>query len=394
MPLVDAKCTNCGGALQVDSAKEAAVCPFCGSAFIVEKAVQNFNITNNIVQADVVNIYSAKRDDFLIEGGLLKKYKGAETEVVIPEGVEEIGYRAFAGTNGMTKVTFPKSLRTICGCAFESCSSLRSVAIGDDVTVESCAFDRCTALERVFLGARVTAISNSFATGGKIKSIYCGDGCSLGGHCFKADSLVLSIGSADFANGPIIQTSSVSFTDSSIRIERCGENSITIDRLEIRDDSVLPFGSDRNEDAAFADVYIKELKIGNNVQLSGPLFYNCRIDHMSVGSGLQCNGRPLGANIYKKDRPARVRTAVFADAADLKRNAAQRSKKLRAGNCPVQKNALIVFKGPKEKACEYILKKGTLQTCVCCGKDKLVQKDGKTICKKCGATYIFEDPND
>ena len=76
--------------MQVDNAKEAAVCPFCGSAFIVEKAVQNFNITNNIitnnnVQADVVNIYNVKRDDFLIEGGILKKYKGADTEVVIPK---------------------------------------------------------------------------------------------------------------------------------------------------------------------------------------------------------------------------------------------------------------------------------------------------------------------
>ncbi len=29
MPLVNAKCTNCGGTLQVDNAKEAAVCPFC-----------------------------------------------------------------------------------------------------------------------------------------------------------------------------------------------------------------------------------------------------------------------------------------------------------------------------------------------------------------------------
>lgn len=47
MALVNAKCTNCGGALQVDDDKEAAICPFCDSAFIVEKAVQNFNIINN-----------------------------------------------------------------------------------------------------------------------------------------------------------------------------------------------------------------------------------------------------------------------------------------------------------------------------------------------------------
>ncbi|MDF2537327.1 MAG: Ribosomal protein [Herbinix sp.] len=47
MPIVQAKCTNCGGKLHVDSAKEAAICPYCGSAYIVEKAVQHFQVTNN-----------------------------------------------------------------------------------------------------------------------------------------------------------------------------------------------------------------------------------------------------------------------------------------------------------------------------------------------------------
>lgn len=46
MPLVMAQCTNCGGSLEVDNTKEAAVCPFCGQAYIVEKAIQQFNITN------------------------------------------------------------------------------------------------------------------------------------------------------------------------------------------------------------------------------------------------------------------------------------------------------------------------------------------------------------
>ena len=48
MPLVDAKCTNCGSILKVESSKEAAICEYCGSAFIVEKAINNYNITNNI----------------------------------------------------------------------------------------------------------------------------------------------------------------------------------------------------------------------------------------------------------------------------------------------------------------------------------------------------------
>ncbi len=57
MGLVDAKCTNCGAVLQVDADKEAAICPYCNSAYIVEKAINNFNITNNVnVQNAVINM--------------------------------------------------------------------------------------------------------------------------------------------------------------------------------------------------------------------------------------------------------------------------------------------------------------------------------------------------
>lgn len=56
MPLVNAKCTNCGANLNVDNTKDAAVCTFCGSAFIVEKAIKNYNynITNNVNAQNVV----------------------------------------------------------------------------------------------------------------------------------------------------------------------------------------------------------------------------------------------------------------------------------------------------------------------------------------------------
>ena len=45
--LVSAKCTNCGANIEVDKQKEAGICQHCGSAFIVEKAINNF-ITNNV----------------------------------------------------------------------------------------------------------------------------------------------------------------------------------------------------------------------------------------------------------------------------------------------------------------------------------------------------------
>lgn len=61
MPLSNAKCTNCGANIRVDSREDAAICEFCGSAFVVEKAINNYSINNNNkIHANVVNIYEAK----------------------------------------------------------------------------------------------------------------------------------------------------------------------------------------------------------------------------------------------------------------------------------------------------------------------------------------------
>ena len=55
MPLVAAKCTQCGAELQVDNSKDAAVCQFCNTPFIVEKAINNYNtyVTQNFAGANV-----------------------------------------------------------------------------------------------------------------------------------------------------------------------------------------------------------------------------------------------------------------------------------------------------------------------------------------------------
>ena len=55
--LVAAVCTQCGAQLEVDPNAEAAVCKFCNTPFIVEKAINNYNVQHaNIEHADNVNI--------------------------------------------------------------------------------------------------------------------------------------------------------------------------------------------------------------------------------------------------------------------------------------------------------------------------------------------------
>ena len=48
MAMVPAKCTNCGGQIEVDSSKEAGICKHCGTAFITEKAINNYTTTYNV----------------------------------------------------------------------------------------------------------------------------------------------------------------------------------------------------------------------------------------------------------------------------------------------------------------------------------------------------------
>ena len=58
MPLSKAQCTNCGQFLEVDSAKDAAICPYCGTPYIVEKAINQYHISitsnNGILDKDTM----------------------------------------------------------------------------------------------------------------------------------------------------------------------------------------------------------------------------------------------------------------------------------------------------------------------------------------------------
>ena len=71
---------------------------------------------------------SAAESDFVIEDGVLKKYTGSDTHVVIPDGVKEIGYEAFRYKK-MTGVTIPASVETIGTSAFEDCYQLTDITI-------------------------------------------------------------------------------------------------------------------------------------------------------------------------------------------------------------------------------------------------------------------------
>ena len=62
MSFVQAKCPNCGGFLAVDNEKDAAICQFCNTPFVVEKAINNYNINisgNVNVEKATINVEGA-----------------------------------------------------------------------------------------------------------------------------------------------------------------------------------------------------------------------------------------------------------------------------------------------------------------------------------------------
>ena len=64
MPLVPAKCPECGGNVVVDSGKDAWICDFCKTPFIVETAINNYNTYNqNTYNIENAEIHVTEKSD-------------------------------------------------------------------------------------------------------------------------------------------------------------------------------------------------------------------------------------------------------------------------------------------------------------------------------------------
>lgn len=98
-------------------------------------------------------------NDFKIIDGVLVKYNGTSSNVVIPDDVTSIGEEAFWHCHNLTKVIIPNSVTGIGEQAFGYCSKLTSITIPDGVTsIGNYAFENCESLTSITIPHGVTSI--------------------------------------------------------------------------------------------------------------------------------------------------------------------------------------------------------------------------------------------
>ena len=78
MPIVPALCPSCGGQLQIDNAKDAGICQYCGTAFITEKAIHNYHIKYEIKADTVIVNNKASIEDLLEREEVYQKLNDRE----------------------------------------------------------------------------------------------------------------------------------------------------------------------------------------------------------------------------------------------------------------------------------------------------------------------------
>ena len=85
--------------------------------------------------------------EFVIKKGVLKRYRGKEQAVTIPDGVTAIGDRAFFGNHSLFSVTLPEGVTAIGPEAFAFCCELSYITLPQSlVHVHETAFLDCHAL--------------------------------------------------------------------------------------------------------------------------------------------------------------------------------------------------------------------------------------------------------
>ena len=94
--------------------------------------------------------HGQNKADFQIKDGVLVKYVGNQSKVVIPDNVTSIEEMAFMNNDTLKEIIITNGVVSVGNCAFYNCSGLTHVFIPNSVTsIGYCVFDGCKQLKRI-----------------------------------------------------------------------------------------------------------------------------------------------------------------------------------------------------------------------------------------------------
>ena len=226
-------------------------------------------------------------EDFIIENGTLITYIGEDEEVTIPDGVTEIGAKAFLNNSEVKKIILPDTVEKIGNESFRGCNSLEEMEFPSGIReIGTSAFSGCTGLKKGELPENLETIGNSafyncislsgdLVIPDKVKTIgnnafnYCK---SLNGKLVLPENLE-EIGSSAFYNCSSL-TGKLTFPNGLKVIK---------DRAfygcqGLTGDLIIPDSVETVGESAFYDCYGFNgiLKLSENLkELTDSVFYNC-----------------------------------------------------------------------------------------------------------------------
>lgn len=129
-----------------------------------------------------------------IEKGVLKRYRGHDSVIIIPNGVTSIGEKAFYDCKSLTSVIIPPSVTIIGELAFARCYMLRKVTIEGKsqlTSIKNGAFKDCSSLEGITIPNGVISIGEgAFNSCSSLENIEIPNSViSIGEHAFEYTAL-------------------------------------------------------------------------------------------------------------------------------------------------------------------------------------------------------------
>ncbi len=131
----------------------------------VEEAAEETAETSDATETGGEKAEEATIPVFETEGDILVKYNGEDEIVRIPDGIKEIGKKAFADNKKIRKVFLPDTVEMIGTSAFQGCSDLETVVIGEKSKLNTIgwnAFKNDTKLDVSFAKDVATVVDNAF----------------------------------------------------------------------------------------------------------------------------------------------------------------------------------------------------------------------------------------